>query len=73
MDNNVSIVVSSCDLFEDCWAPFIHSMRKYWPDCEWPVYVISNHKAIDGPEGFSFIKVGEDLKFASSVKPVAMF
>ena len=68
MDNNVSIVVSSCDLFEDCWAPFIHSMRKYWPDCEWPVYVISNHKAIDGPEGFSFIKVGEDLKFASNLK-----
>lgn len=68
MKDKVAIVVSSCDFFEDCWAPFFHSMKKYWPDCEWPVYMVSNHKEMACPEGFHFAKVGDDKKFASNLK-----
>ena len=26
----VAIVISSCDAFCDCWAPFIYSIKKYY-------------------------------------------
>lgn len=66
--SKVAIVVSSCDFFEDCWAPFIHSLKKFWSDCEWQIYIISNNKEMDCPDGLHFIKVGEDKKFASNLK-----
>lgn len=64
----ISIIVNSCDAFADCWKPFIHSIKKEWSDCPWPVYIISNNKEIDTPEGIKFLKVGEDRKFASNLK-----
>ena len=63
-----AIVVNSCDAFNDCWNPFIHSMTKYWNDCPWQVYIISNNNTIECPKGFSFLQVGEDKKFASNLK-----
>lgn len=65
---DTAIIVNSCDAFSDCWRPFIHSVRKYWNDCPWPVYIISNNNSISTPEGISFIKIGEDKKFASNLK-----
>lgn len=66
--NNISIIVNSCDAFADCWKPFIHSIKKEWDDCPWPVYIISNNQEIDTPEGIKFLKVGKDRKFASNLK-----
>lgn len=66
--NNIAIIVNSCDAFSDCWMPFIHSIKKEWSDCPWSVYIISNNKEIETPEGIAFIKVGEDKKFASNLK-----
>lgn len=68
MNNSIAVVVSSCDFFQDCWQPFIFSMQKYWPDCPFPVYLVSNYKEIETPQGFSFIRVGKDKLFASNMK-----
>lgn len=64
----VAIVISSCDAFCDCWAPFIYSIKKYWSNCEFPIYLISNNKEDATISGVSFIKVGEDKWFASNLK-----
>ena len=29
-----TVLVNSCDAFEDCWHPFFHLFSKYWPDCD---------------------------------------
>lgn len=68
MNNKIAIVVSSCDFFQDCWEPFIFSLKKYWSDCPYPVYIISNEKEIDTPKWISFIKVGKDRLFASNLR-----
>jgi hypothetical protein len=39
---SVSIVVSSCDAFFDAWRPFAFFFRKHWPDCPFPVHLITN-------------------------------
>ena len=67
-ENRTAVVVSSCDYFEDCWKPFIFSILKYWDDCPFHIYIISNFKDTDTPDNISFLKVGEDRKFSSNLK-----
>jgi hypothetical protein len=62
-----SVIISSCDLYSDCWAPMIHSFRLHWPDCPFPIYFISNFSELDEP-GITFIKVGEHKGFGSNMK-----
>lgn len=63
----ISIVVSSCDAFQDCWEPFVHSLKHVWPQSKIKTYLISNTKEIKD-ERVSFIKVGKDLGWASNLK-----
>lgn len=30
--NTITVVVSSCDAYEECWMPWDKLQRKYWPD-----------------------------------------
>lgn len=62
-----AILISSCDYFEDCWEPMIFSIKKFWPNCSFPIYIISNFKEIKD-EKVAFLKVGEDRQFASNLK-----
>lgn len=40
----VAVLICSCDYYSDCWEPIIYSFDKYWPDCEYPKYIVANHK-----------------------------
>lgn len=46
-----SILVNTCDSFEDCWSPFFRLWSLYWPGCPVPVYLNTEHKEYSGPEG----------------------
>lgn len=50
MSNNCSVLVNSCDKYEDAWLPFFKLIQKYWPDCPYPFYLNTEHKnfSIDG-------------------------
>jgi hypothetical protein len=45
----------------------IHSIRKFWPDCPFPIYIISNFESLD-EVGIEFITVGEHKGFGSNMK-----
>lgn len=45
MKNGCAIFVSSCDAYSDAWSPFFELFFRYWPDCPFPVYLISNKKS----------------------------
>ena len=64
---NIAVVVTSCDAFQECWEPFIYSVNKYWDDCPWDIYLISNYNSIENNR-VKFIKVGEDKGWASNLK-----
>lgn len=67
MDNDVTFLVSSCDKYSDLWDPFFSNFFKYWPDCDFDVALISNHK--DFPdERVSVITVGEDVSYADNLR-----
>ena len=67
MAANLAIVISSCDLYSDCWKPLFHSIKKYWSDCPYPIYLICNEKDSDD-EMVKAIKVGEHLGWGSNTE-----
>jgi hypothetical protein len=34
-----AVLVLSCDRYRDLWQPFFKLFRRYWPDCDLPVYL----------------------------------
>lgn len=44
MVNNYSIIVNTCDTYDDCWYPFFKLFTKYWPDCTAHIYLNTEHK-----------------------------
>ena len=65
--SSVAIVVSSCDAFFDCWRPFAFFFRKFWNDCPFPVYLITNELRIRS-QFIRQIGVGADRGWASNLQ-----
>lgn len=60
--SKVAIMITSCDAYMDCWKPMIFSLDKYWPDCEWPRYIVTNYKEDNSLFNTGFVKVGDDKR-----------
>lgn len=68
----VALLVCSCDYYSECWGPIVASFKKYWPDCEYPIVIVSNHKDWDSNEA-QVVKVGDHKGWASdTLKAVSM-
>lgn len=53
----VAIVISSCDAYSHCWPPMLHSLQLHWPDCPFPVFIVSNEQETGNAQ---FLKAGPD-------------
>lgn len=68
---SIAVIVSSCDAFFDAWRPFAYFLRQRWPDCPFPVYLITNQLQIRS-NSFQAVRVGEDRGWASNMKHALM-
>ena len=48
--NDVSILVNTCDLYEDAWDPFLFLLKKNWPNFNYPVFLNTENKKYSGNE-----------------------
>ena len=64
--DNCAVVVSSFDGFVDLWHPFFTLLFRHWPDCPFPIYLISNTKEYFDPR-VTTINIGEDKQWASNL------
>lgn len=39
--NNLAVIIISCDKYSDTWNPFYHFFFKYWNDCPFMIYHVS--------------------------------
>lgn len=55
INNEVSVLVLSCDTYDDVWNPFFTLFKKYW-DCKYKIYITTESKKcnIDGVETISY-------------------
>ena len=65
--DSVAVVVSSCDRFFDAWRPFAFFFRKYWPDCPFPIYLITNELRVQS-QRIQAIRVGRDKGWATNMQ-----
>lgn len=66
-DASVAILVSSCDAFNDAWRPFFCFFRKFWPDCPFPIYLITNELKVRSAD-VKPLRVGKDAGWASNMR-----
>jgi len=62
----IAIVVVSCDNYSDLWKPFFELFARFWPDCPYKVYLISNHKEA-GWDRVKAIRVGDDISWSDNL------
>jgi hypothetical protein len=46
---SIAVVVASCDAYADCWHPFVHLFRRFWAECPFPLFLLSEHQVMDLP------------------------
>ena len=42
--DNISMVLMSCDKYEDAWYPFFHQLKANWPEFDMPIYLGTESK-----------------------------
>ena len=61
--SDMTIMVCSCDAYEDTWYPFFKLFSKYWPDCPYEIILNTESKIYEYPglniKTFSFYKNGK--------------
>lgn len=67
--HNCAIVVPSCDSYEEVWGPFFSFFFKYWPDCPFPVYLITETKKAPDPR-VKAINLGKDYGWSDNMDKV---
>lgn len=63
---NLAVLVVSCDSYCDMWQPFFMLFKRFWPDCPYKVYLLSNHHSIN-EEGIIPVLVGEDHSWSDNL------
>lgn len=66
MSDNLTIVVGSCDAYADIAELYVKFLRKYWPDCKYPILVVLEQKKINLP-GVRVINSNEGEEWVSRI------
>ncbi len=61
-----SILVVSCDKYSDLWQPFFTLFWRYWNDCPFDVYLLSNFLTYPDPR-VKTLAMGEDKNWSGSL------
>jgi hypothetical protein len=67
IENQLAVIVSSFDGMDDLWGPFWTLFFRFWPDCPYDTYLISNHKRFQDSR-VKTIAVGEDHGWARNLR-----
>ena len=63
VNKQLSILVLSCDNYSDLWDDFFKLKEKFWPDCPYHWYVVTESKDYQR-ENVGVIKCGKELNWA---------
>lgn len=63
---SIAVLVVSCDKYADLWPIFTSQFRRYWPDCPFPRYIMSNVSEASF-EGFETLRIGTDVSWSDNL------
>lgn len=67
MKSDFAIIVPSYDGAEKMWHPFFTLLFKYWPDCKYPIYLITNNEEYPD-DRVKCIMTGEDINWSRNLE-----
>lgn len=67
MQGQFAVLVPSCDEFSDVWSPFFTLFWRFWPDCPFPVYFLTNEQTLEVPR-VTNISVGRDVSWSDNLR-----
>ena len=66
---DITILVSSCDLYEDAWMPFFKLLKMHWKDCPHPMALITEEKEYDCDfMDVKSIKTGKNISWTERIR-----
>jgi hypothetical protein len=68
----IAILVLSCDKYQSLWRLFFKRIHYFWPDCKYPLYLVTNHLTYDD-NNVHTLKVGEDVDWTSNLLKALSF
>lgn len=63
---NCAVLIVSCDRYKDLWGPCITLFRRFWSQCPYPVFLLSNTEAANFPN-VSSIVTGTDISWSDNL------
>lgn len=66
MLGDCAVLIVSCDKYKDLWGPCITLFRRFWNDCPYPVYLLSNTVKADFPNVTSIL-TGSDISWSDNL------
>jgi hypothetical protein len=64
---SIAVLVASCDKYADLWPLFFELFRKFWPDCLFRVYLLTNHLR-PSFSGVVSVPVGDDASWSGNLR-----
>jgi hypothetical protein len=61
-----AVVVASCDSYSDTWGPYDRLFERFWPDCPFAVYLVTNEKRRDFHRIHS-LPIGKDVSWSDNL------
>lgn len=61
----LAILLVSCDRYKDLWPLCTQMIRRFWPDCPSPIYLVSNEPA--SIEGMRNLAIGPDSGWSANL------
>ena len=65
--DNIAIVVMSCDSYSDLWDGFFETKERFWKDCPFNTYLVTNNKQCDLKHAVS-IKCGDEFNWVGRLR-----
>lgn len=62
----LAILVVSCDNYCDMWEPFFMNFWRFWPNCEYKIYLLSNYYKTNQKRVIPIL-VGDDHSWSSNL------
>ena len=61
-----AILIPSCDKYADVWPAFFYTLDKFWAECPYTIYLVSNHLTYDHP-AVQPILLGDDIDYSTNL------
>jgi hypothetical protein len=66
MKYNIAILISTYDGAADLWQPLEEAYKRNWDDCNFPIFLTSNHKSFDS-DLFIPLQIGEEKSWSDNI------